>query len=154
MSWDKTQEARISQLMQERKIERPEAVRIMRSEQAKPKGAGGKSTKIASASKVLGKVAKAMRETTTLKSKAISGKRGKPTVSKGDKTHYDQQRVIDMFMSGKSIRECAEAQKPMSQVYAHRILTTKVPADYAAEQARRVASKEEAKAKAAKKAGA
>jgi hypothetical protein len=61
----------------------------------------------------------------------------KPSISKGDSKHYDQQRVIDMFLAGKSIRECAEAQKPMSRVYAHRILVTKVPAEYAAEQARR-----------------
>jgi hypothetical protein len=87
--------------------------------------------------------------------KAKSSKaESKPTISKGDKTHYDQQRVIDLFMSGKSIGECAEDQKPMSRIYAHRILSTKVPKEYAAEQARRAAAREEAKAKLAKKAGA
>jgi integrase len=44
-------------------------------------------------------------------------------------------------MSGKSIAECAADQKPMSTVYAHRILTTKVPKEYAAEQARRKAAR-------------
>ena len=78
----------------------------------------------------------------------------KPTVSKGSKTHYNQQAVIDGFLKhGKTIAELAQAQK-MSRVYCHRILTTKVPAEYTAEQARRAAAKEEAKAKPAKKAGA
>lgn len=69
----------------------------------------------------------------------------KPAISKGDKTHYNQQRVIDLFLSGKSISECAEDQKPMSRIYAHRILTTKVPKEYAAEQAKRSAAREAAK---------
>jgi hypothetical protein len=78
----------------------------------------------------------------------------KPKVSKGSKTHYNQQAVIDGFLKqGKTIVELAQAQK-MSRVYCHRILTTKVPAEYAAEQARRAAANEEAKAKPAKKAGA
>ena len=38
----------------------------------------------------------------------------------------------------------------MSVVYAHRILTIKVPDKYAAEQAKRAAARERAKAKAAK----
>src|SRR5437660_12513221 len=46
--------------------------------------------------------------------KPKAAKELKPKVCKGDAKHYDQQRVIDMFMSGKTIRECAEAQKPMS----------------------------------------
>jgi hypothetical protein len=86
-------------------------------------------------------------------SKKASKTESKPAISKGDAKHFNQQRVIDLFMSGKSIRECAEAEK-CSRIYAHRILTTKVPKEYAAEQARRAASKEEAKAKPAKKAGA
>jgi hypothetical protein len=78
----------------------------------------------------------------------------KPTVSKGSKTHYNQQAVIDGFLKhGKTIAELAQAQK-MSRVYCHRILTTKMPTEYAAEQARRAAAKKEAKAKPAKKAGA
>jgi hypothetical protein len=49
------------------------------------------------------------------------------------KTGYDQQAVIDGFLKhGKSITELADAQK-MSHVYCHRILTTKVPKEYAAE---------------------
>lgn len=72
----------------------------------------------------------------------------KPTVSKGDAKHYDQQAVIDGFLKhGKTITELAAAQK-MSTVYAHRILTTKVPAEYAKEQARRKAAREAANAKA------
>jgi hypothetical protein len=78
----------------------------------------------------------------------------KPTISRGDSKHYSQQDVIDGFLKhGKTIAELAQAQK-MSRVYCHRILTTKAPAEYAAERARRAAAKEEAKAKLAKKAGA
>jgi hypothetical protein len=51
--------------MQERKIERSKAVRIMCSEQAKPKAAGGKGSNTASGSRVLGKIGKAIKETTT-----------------------------------------------------------------------------------------
>lgn len=69
----------------------------------------------------------------------------KPTVSKGDRTHYNQQAVIDGFLKhGKTIAELAQAQK-MSRVYCHRILSTKVPADYKAEQAKRAAVREAAK---------
>jgi hypothetical protein len=69
----------------------------------------------------------------------------KPAISKGDAKHYDQQAVVDGFLKqGKTITELAAAQK-MSRVYCHRILTTKVPAEYAAEQARRAAAKAEKK---------
>ena len=74
----------------------------------------------------------------------------KPVVSKGDKTHFNQQAVIDGFMAGKSIRELAESQK-MSTVYCHRILTTKAPEAYAKEQARRAAVKAAVKKQEAKK---
>jgi len=58
--------------------------------------------------------------------------------------------VIDGFLKdGKTITELADAQK-MSHVYRHRILTTKVPKEYAAEQACRAEAHEKAKAKAAK----
>ncbi|MGH9828100.1 MAG: hypothetical protein ACREDR_33170 [Blastocatellia bacterium] len=42
-------------------------------------------------------------------------------------------------------QECAADQNPMSQVYAHRILTTKLPEKNAAEQAKRAAAPEKAK---------
>lgn len=77
---------------------------------------------------------------------AKAAKKEKTTVSKGDAKHYNQQAVIDGFLKhGKSIAELADAQK-MSHVYAHRILTTKVPKEYAAEQARRTEAREKAKA--------
>jgi hypothetical protein len=77
---------------------------------------------------------------------AKAAKREKPTVSKGDAKHYNQQAVIDGFLKhGKSIAELADAQK-MSHVYAHRILTTKVPKEYAAEQKQRAEAREKAKA--------
>jgi hypothetical protein len=66
------------------------------------------------------------------------------------KAGYDQEAVIQGFLKhGKSITELADAQK-MSKVYAHRILTTKVPKEYAAEQAKRQAAREKAAAKVAK----
>jgi hypothetical protein len=74
--------------------------------------------------------------------------KGEVKISKGDAKHYNQQAVIDGFLKhGKTIAELADAQK-MSHVYAHRILTTKVPKEYAAEQARRAEAREKAKAKA------
>jgi hypothetical protein len=77
---------------------------------------------------------------------AKAAKKEKPTVSKSDAKHYNQQAVIDGFLKhGKSIAELADAQK-MSHVYAHRILTTKVPKEYAAEQKRRADAREKAKA--------
>jgi hypothetical protein len=63
---------------------------------------------------------------------------------------YDQQAVIDGFLKhGKTITELADAQK-MSHVYCHRILTTKVPKEYAAEQAKRKATRDAAAKKVAK----
>ncbi|MGB2679458.1 MAG: hypothetical protein WAN12_20430 [Candidatus Acidiferrum sp.] len=72
-------------------------------------------------------------------------KAAKPVVSKGDAKHYDQAAVIEGFLKhGKTISELAAEQK-MSHVYCHRILTTKVPKEYAAEQAKRKAACEAAK---------
>jgi hypothetical protein len=68
----------------------------------------------------------------------------KAKAAKKVKTGYDQQAVIDGFLKhGKTISELADAQK-MSHVYAHRILSTKVPKEYAAEQAKRKAAREKA----------
>ena len=70
----------------------------------------------------------------------------KTKAEKKVKAGYDKQAVIDGFLKhGKSIAELADAQK-MSHVYAHRILTTKVPKEYAAEQKRRAEAREKAKA--------
>jgi hypothetical protein len=60
------------------------------------------------------------------------------------KAGYSQEKVLEMFLSGKSIAECAAAQK-MSNVYAHRILSTKYTEQYEKEQAKRKASREVAK---------
>jgi len=77
-------------------------------------------------------------------------KAAKPTISKGNAKHYDQQAVIDGFLKhGKTIRELAEAQK-MSTVYCHRILSVKVPDEYAKEQERRGGLRQAAKKGAAK----
>jgi hypothetical protein len=68
----------------------------------------------------------------------------KAKAAKKVKAGYDQQAVIDGFLKhGKTIGELADAQK-MSHVYAHRILTTRVPKEYAAEQAKRKAASEKA----------
>ncbi len=86
------------------------------------------------------------------KSEAKAKAKGEVKISKGDAKHYNQQAVIDGFLKhGKTIAELADAQK-MSHVYAHRILTTKVPQAYAAEQARRAEARDAAKL-AAKKEG-
>jgi hypothetical protein len=79
--------------------------------------------------------------------KAVKSKvKDEVKISKGDAKHYDQHAVIDGFLKhGKSITELAAAQK-MSKVYCHRILTTKVPKEYAAEQERRAEAREKAKA--------
>jgi hypothetical protein len=120
--WTQAQEARIQDLMKAKGVTHAVAARLMVMEE-----------KAKLASLVPAKAPKAKP--------AKKVKADKPTVSKGDKTHYNQARVIEMFLKqGKTIRECAEAQKPMSQVYAHRILTTKVPKEYAAEQAKRAAA--------------
>ena len=70
----------------------------------------------------------------------------KTKAEKKAKAGYDQQAVIDGFLKhGKTISELADAQK-MSHVYAHRILTNKIPKEYAAEQKRRGEAREKAKA--------
>jgi hypothetical protein len=81
------------------------------------------------------------------KAKATPKVKGEVKISKGDAKHYDQQAVIDGFLKHhKTIGELADAQK-MSHVYAHRILTTKVPTEYAAEQKRRAEAREKKAAK-------
>jgi len=74
----------------------------------------------------------------------------KAKAAKPKAKHYDQAAVIDGFLKhGKSIADLAKAQG-MSDVYCHRILTTKVPKEYAAEQAKRKAARVAAKKAVAK----
>ena len=60
------------------------------------------------------------------------------------KSGYSQEKVLEMFLSGKSIAECAAAQK-MSNFYAPRILSPKYTEQYDKEQAKRKAAREKAK---------
>jgi hypothetical protein len=57
------------------------------------------------------------------------------------KPKYDQSKVLKLWEAGKSIREIAEALKPISRVYVHRLLTTKYPAQYEAGQKERKAER-------------
>jgi hypothetical protein len=135
-SWTPEQEAKIAEYQEKGGLSRGEAVRKLRSAELK-----AQITKRAEA-----------KPKADPKPKAAKAKSEKVVkVSKGDAKHYDQQAVIDGFLKhGKTIAELADAQK-MSHVYCHRILTTKVPKEYAAEQARRAAEREATKVKAAKK---
>ena len=133
--WTPEQEAKIAEYQEKDGLSRGEAVRKLRSEELKAKVAKRNEAKPKAEPKP--KAAKVKKETAV-------------KVSKGDAKHYDQQAVIDGFLKrGKTISELADAQK-MSHVYCHRILTTKVPKEYAAEQARRAGAREKAKAKSAK----
>jgi hypothetical protein len=132
-SWTPEQEAKITEHQEKGGLSRGEAVRKLRSEELKAKVVKRTEAK-----------PKAEPKPKATKAKAVK-------ISKGDAKHYDQQAVIDGFLKhGKTISELADAQK-MSHVYCHRILTTKVPKEYVAEQARRAAEREAAKVKAAKK---
>jgi hypothetical protein len=59
--------------------------------------------------------------------------------------HYSQERILELWQAGKSIREISEAMKPLSRVYAHRVLTTKYKDQYKAG----VLARKKARAKAA-----
>jgi hypothetical protein len=48
------------------------------------------------------------------------------------KKHYDQERILELWEKGKSIREISEIMSPLSRVFAHRVLTTKFPKEYEA----------------------
>jgi len=66
--------------------------------------------------------------------------------SKPKQDHYDQGRVLELWQSGKSIREITDAMKPISRVYVHRILTTKFPKEYeTGRKSRKATKKAEAK---------
>ena len=62
----------------------------------------------------------------------------------GRKLKYDPERVLKLWEGGKSIREIAEAMKPISRVFVHRTLTTKFKAQYDAGQKARQAAREKA----------
>jgi hypothetical protein len=63
---------------------------------------------------------------------------------------YDPAKVLKYWDGGKTISEIAEAMKPISKVYVHRVLTTKFAKQYEAgrkerEAARVAAAKKETK---------
>jgi hypothetical protein len=60
---------------------------------------------------------------------------------------FDPERVLELWEKGKSIREIAEAMKPISRVFVHRVLTTKFPKEYAAGVQSRDKARTEAKVK-------
>ena len=68
----------------------------------------------------------------------------KPAKGTGRKLKYDPDRILKLWESGKSIREIAEAMKPISKVFVHRTLTTKFAKQYADGQAKRKAAREKA----------
>jgi hypothetical protein len=61
------------------------------------------------------------------------------------KPKYDQSKILALWDKGKSIAEIAEAMKPISKVFVHRVLTTKFPDQYATGQKERAAARESAK---------
>jgi hypothetical protein len=62
----------------------------------------------------------------------------------GRKLKYDPAKILALWSQGKSIREIAETMKPISNVFVHRTLTTKFPAEYKAGQKARAAAREKA----------
>jgi hypothetical protein len=67
-----------------------------------------------------------------------------PKPPKGRKLKYDPSRILALWTAGKSIREIAEALKPISKVFVHRTLTTKFKSQYDAGQKARAAAREKA----------
>jgi hypothetical protein len=57
---------------------------------------------------------------------------------------YDPAKVLQLWEKGKSIREIAEAMKPISRVFVHRTLTTKFAKQYAEGQKQRAAARAKA----------
>jgi hypothetical protein len=80
--------------------------------------------------------------------KAKSQKPAKET--KGRELKYDPNRILKLWTDGKSIREIADAIKPISKVFVHRTLTTKFAKQYADGQKARQAAREDAKKAAVK----
>jgi len=61
------------------------------------------------------------------------------------KVKYNPERILELWEKGKSIREIAEAMKPISRVFVHRTLTTKFPKQYAEGQKQRATEREAAR---------
>jgi hypothetical protein len=64
---------------------------------------------------------------------------------KGRELKYDPNRILKLWIDGKSISEIADAMKPISKVFVHRTLTTKFAKQYADGQKARQAAREAAK---------
>jgi hypothetical protein len=69
-------------------------------------------------------------------------KKAEPTPRK---LKYDPDRILQLWEKGKSIREIAEAMKPVSRVFVHRVLSLKFPKQYKAGQDARAAAHEAAR---------
>ena len=54
----------------------------------------------------------------------------KAAKTKKEKKGYDQERILKLWLDGKSIAEITEAMKPISRVYVHRVLSTKFTKEY------------------------
>jgi len=68
----------------------------------------------------------------------------KPSKRTERKLKYDPDRILKLWEGGKSIREIAEAMKPISRVFVHRTLVTKFKAQYDTGQKARAAAREKA----------
>lgn len=64
--------------------------------------------------------------------------------TKGRVLKYDPNKVLKLWIDGKSISQIADAMKPISKVYVHRVLTTKFSKQYAEGQKQRAAAREKA----------
>jgi hypothetical protein len=69
---------------------------------------------------------------------------------KGRELKYDPNRILKLWIEGKSISEIADAMKPISKVFVHRTLTTKFAKQYVDGQKGRQVAREVAKKEAAK----
>jgi hypothetical protein len=61
--------------------------------------------------------------------------KAKPAKAKAEpqerKLKYNPETILKHWVAGKSIKEIAEAMKPISRVFVHRVLTLKFPKQYA-----------------------
>jgi hypothetical protein len=58
------------------------------------------------------------------------------------KLKYNPATILSHWEKGKSIKEIAEAMKPISRVFVHRVLTLKFPKQYAEGRKEREAAEE------------
>ncbi len=65
-----------------------------------------------------------------------------PKPPKGRKLKYSPELILKHWEAGKSIKEIAQAMKPISRVFVHRTLTTKFKSQYDAGQKARQAARE------------